>query len=113
MYETGNWLGHWDQNGLGRQEMQDLVLEFKGDRLTGRGRDCVGSFTMAGEIGQDAEVRIVKQYDEAHSVVYMGQHDGEGRISGVWALSGDQGTWSIRMKGGFRKSGAPILDLEP
>lgn len=119
MYQSGTWHGHWDQGGLGRQEMHDLHLKFDGNRLTGQGWDCVGRFTMDGEIMPDAEVHIVKCYvdDETdrrrHSVVYLGRHDGEGRIHGVWALEGDNGRWSIRMEGGFQKSDAPIEEMQP
>lgn len=113
MYESGTWLGHWDQDGLGRQRMHDLRITFQGSQLHGQGSDCIGDFTMKGEVMDDAEVRIVKTYDQAHSVVYRGRHDGEGTISGVWALSGDNGTWAIRMQSGFRKSNAPITEILP
>ena len=113
MYESGSWDGHWDQEGLGRQEMHDLRLEFSGDRLTGSGRDCVGEFTLTGEVNANAEVQVVKKYVGRHSVVYLGRHDGEGLIHGVWALNGDNGTWAIRRRGGFRKTDEPIVDFQP
>lgn len=113
MYESGFWAGHWDQDGLGRQEMHDLQLEFDGKHLSGCGRDCVGEFTLDGEVSAEAEVHIIKSYLDRHSVVYHGRHDGEGLIHGVWALSGDNGTWAIRRRGGFRKTDEPIAEFLP
>lgn len=113
MYESGNWIGHWDQKGLGRQEMHDLSVRFDGDLLEGRGWDCVGEFTLQGQVKHNAEVELIKTYQGRHSVVYRGRHDGEGMVHGVWALDGDNGTWAIRPKGGFRRSEAPIDELRP
>ena len=96
MYPSGHWVGHWDQNGLGRQAMHDLTLEFNDRHLTGSGRDCVGEFSMNGEIQADMRVQIVKKYVHRHSVVYVGEHDGEGLIFGTWALFGDHGTFAMR-----------------
>lgn len=119
MYSSGTWIGHWDQEGYGRQEMYDLVLNFEGNQLIGSGKDCIGSFTMTGEIMPDAEVHIVKSYVDdqtgrrRHSVVYLGRHDGEGRIHGVWALSSDNGKWAMRQATRFSKSDAPIIEIQP
>ena len=57
------------------------------------------------------KVQITKKYEGRHSVVYLGEHDGEGTISGAWALSGDNGTFALRPAGGFRAEAAPIQDL--
>lgn len=113
MYPSGEWVGHWDQNGLGRQDMHDLVIEFDGNTLSGTGWDWVGKFTLSGTIYPDANVEIVKKYVNRHSVVYRGQHDGEGTIFGVWALASDDGTFAIRPAGGFRKTDAPIQEFTP
>lgn len=97
---------------MGRQEMKDLVIEFDEFELTGRGRDCVGEFTLTGTVRPDnAEVSITKRYTGRHTVIYEGQHDGEGMIHGAWALAGDSGMWAIRPAGGFRKIDAPIAEL--
>ena len=113
VYLSGSWVGHWDQNGLGRNEMHDLVIDFHDDQIRGSGWDSVGSFTLQGEILTDAQVRIVKQYRNRHQVLYLGQHDGEGTIYGDWALLGDFGTFAMRPSGGFRSSTAPIIELRP
>ena len=93
--------------------MHELVIEFDDRQLNGSGRDCVGEFTLAGEIQEDMRVQIVKKYLKRHSVVYVGEHDGEGLIYGTWALFGDHGTFAMKPAGGFRKSDAPILEFEP
>lgn len=114
MYQSGTWVGHWDQVGMGRQEMNDLEIEFDRYQLNGKGWDCVGNFTLTGKVSPDsAEVLITKKYIGRHTVVYRGQHDGEGMIHGAWALFGDHGTWAIRPAGGFHKSDAPIEELQP
>lgn len=113
MYPSGSWVGHWDQNGLGRQKMFDLQIKFSGNILSGEGWDCVGEFSLDGEIHPDAKVQIVKKYKNRHSVVYLGQHDGEGMIYGAWALDGDNGTFALRPESGFRKSEEPIPEFRP
>lgn len=113
MHSSGDWIGHWDQGGLGRQDMHDLRIEFQDNRLSGTGWDCVGNFTLKGEIKPDGDVQIVKKYANRHSVVYLGRHDGEGMICGVWALELDEGTFAIRPAGGFQNSTRPILELRP
>lgn len=113
MYPSGDWVGHWDQNGLGRQEMRDLTISFDQSRLSGQGWDKIGQFTLTGEILADNKVQITKKYLNRHSVVYLGEHDGEGMIYGAWALAGDQGTFAMRPAGGFRSSDLPIQDLLP
>lgn len=111
MFPSGQWTGHWDQRGFGRQDMHDVTLTFRNDQLTGKGWDCVGQFTLSGTVLPDNKVRITKNYEGRHSVVYLGEHDGEGTISGAWALFGDNGTFALRPAGGFRGEGAPIQEL--
>lgn len=113
MYPSGEWVGHWDQNGMGRQEMYDLSIEFNGDELIGSGWDCVGKFSLRGKVRDDASVEIIKRYENRHSVMYEGHHDGEGLIYGAWALFGDNGSFALRPKGGFRRSNQPIAELVP
>ena len=112
MYPSGPWVGHWDQDGMGRQSMHDLVLEFDAHRISGQGRDCVGEFTLRGEIAPDATVSLIKQYVGRHAVVYSGQHDGEGMIFGVWVLHGDDGKFAMRPAGGFLTSDIPITETK-
>ncbi len=81
-----NWSGWWEQDGYGRQEMRNLLLEVSPEGETsGSGDDCVGSFTIEGTVS--AEVRLVKQYVRRHSLLYVGTNSGEG-IFGTWQAPG-------------------------
>lgn len=102
MFPSGQWIGHFDQCGIGRQEMHDLTIMFSGDKLQGRGVDCVGAFSLTGRVLLDNRLQMLKKYDDRHHVVYLGEHNGEGAISGVWTLSSDSGTFAIRPVSGFR-----------
>ena len=45
------WSGWWEQQGYGRQEMRNLLLEVSPEgEMSGTGDDCVGSFTIKGTI---------------------------------------------------------------
>ena len=80
------WSGWWEQRGFGRQEMHDLVLNVDpAGEVSGSGNDCIGSFTIAGNIS--AEVALVKQYVRRHSLLYFGSNSGEG-IFGTWQVPG-------------------------
>ncbi len=96
MYRGGNesgrsgpvarWSGWWEQRGLGRQEMRNLVLNVDpAGEASGSGDDCVGSFTIAGTVS--ANVRLVKRYVRRHSLLYVGTNSGEG-IFGTWQVPG-------------------------
>ncbi len=112
MFPSGQWTGHWDQNGMGRQDMHDLTLRFRNEQLEGEGWDCVGRFTLSGTVLPGNKVQITKKYERRHSVVYLGEHDGEGTISGAWALFGDNGTFALRPVARFHGEEAPIQDLQ-
>jgi len=66
--------------------MGPLVLRFLHGRIEGEGRDVIGSFTFAGEYGDDGTIRMVKQYRGRHQVLYQGTYDGEGTIFGQWSI---------------------------
>lgn len=83
-----NWSGWWEQRGLGRQTMHDLVLHVDPNRtVTGGGNDCVGPFTFRGQFRPDGKVLLVKQYIGRHQVLYRGRNSGEG-IFGTWRIPG-------------------------
>ena len=76
------WSGWWEQRGLGRQRMRNLVLEVDpAGAVSGSGVDFVGAFTITGTIA--AEVVLVKQYVRRLSLHYVGTNSGEG-IFGTW-----------------------------
>ncbi len=81
-----NWNGWWEQDGFGRQEMRNLLLEVSPEgEMSGSGDDCVGAFTIKGTVAP--EVRLVKRYVGQHTLVYVGTNSGEG-IFGTWSLPG-------------------------
>lgn len=88
--------GWWEQSGLGRQEMHDLLLGFSGGDVSGSGHDIIGPFTIAGQIDGDKAL-LVKQYIGMHRVEYPGQFDGEGTFQGLWHIHGFGGKWMIRV----------------
>lgn len=78
------WKGWWEQRGLGRQPMHNLVLNVAPDgTVSGGGDDCIGPFTFSGNLAPD--VRLVKQYLGQHAVLYLGTNSGEG-IFGTWRI---------------------------
>ncbi len=93
-YECAGW---WQQAGLGRQEMEQLKISMHGKRFSGFGTDIVSDFELQGRFRTDGYVEILKQYRDRHVVVYVGQYDGEGILSGEWDISGYRGKWSIRL----------------
>jgi hypothetical protein len=92
-----HWIGYWEQDGYGRQPMENLVLQFSDGRPDGR-------------------VLLNKQYIGQHCVVYDGHYDGEGTIFGEWSI-GEwyRGNFLLRMiRGGEdRASEDAIQQLEP
>jgi hypothetical protein len=90
-------IGWWEQKGLGRQPMEDLVIEFSTGLIRGSGRDVVGDFEMYGTMENDGRVKIVKQYVGRHQVVYSGSYDGEGTMFGTWLIEMLTGSWSIKL----------------
>ncbi len=87
MYPSGQWAGFWEQAGWGRQPMSAFELHFADGRVTGRGNDVVGVFTIRGEYeSATGKVGWVKQYVDKHRVLYAGVPDGEGSILGTWTV---------------------------
>ncbi len=90
-------VGWWEQNGMGRQAMAGLTVEFCEGVIRGSGLDVVGQFTMSGAMELGGSVRIIKQYIGRHHVVYIGNYDGEGTLSGTWLIDRLAGSWSIKL----------------
>ena len=90
-------IGWWQQTGYGRQPMHDLRIEFDNSRVVGSGTDMIAPFTLSGKLRPDGAVEIVKQYLGRHTVLYVGQYDGEGTFHGTWDIEGYQGSWSIKV----------------
>ncbi len=82
------WTGWWEQRGLGRRTMHNLVLDIAADGMvSGGGEDCIGPFTFEGRFRPDGMISLVKQYLGRHWVRYEGCNSGEG-IFGTWDISG-------------------------
>jgi hypothetical protein len=100
--------GWWEQVFHGRQRMESLHLTVDGGAVDGLGTDIIGPFTLHGLLTADGRVSIEKDYLGRHSVRYEGQHDGEGRMWGLWALPGQHGRWMIALQ---REGGDALDDL--
>ena len=87
MYPSGQWEGFWVQEYWGRQAMTPFFLRFADGKVSGEGKDVVGRFTFTGISDEGTGLlRLVKQYIGRHSVLYVGQPDGEGSILGTWHI---------------------------
>jgi hypothetical protein len=102
MFPSGVWEGFWEQDGYGRQPMEQFELHFRPDgTVRGHGRDMVGRFTFAGQFDPGSgRVEMVKQYHGAHQVHYDGRPDGEGCILGTWTIDlpgfHDRGAFALK-----------------
>jgi hypothetical protein len=87
-FPSGKWVGFFlDKRLPGKHEME-LTLTFAAGRLTGDGRDRVGTFTFRGTYDlTDGKCEWVKQYVKAHALTYRGFNEGKG-IWGTWEQPG-------------------------
>lgn len=105
--------GWWEQDGFGRQPMEQLRLSFAARRIAGTGCDMIGLFTLTGSVDEHGAATIVKQYIGQHSVAYFGLYDGEGTISGEWRIGPSGGRWSITIRRARVDGTAEIREIEP
>lgn len=105
--------GWWEQDGYGRQPMEELRIAFDGRNLRGSGVDFVGPFTLEGTVSEAGIVAILKQYLGRHQVVYIGRSDGEGTFTGIWRIGALGGRWTIKIGRLESPSSAAIHDLTP
>lgn len=86
-FPSGAWRGFFNQSHVrpGRYEM-DLQITFSEGRISGEGRDFVGSFRIAGkyDVGTGG-CSWQKVYIHGHSVSYRGFNEGKG-IWGAWQI---------------------------
>jgi hypothetical protein len=112
------WSGWWEQQGLGRQKMYNLVLDIDSEgRIVGGGDDCIGRFTFRGQFRPDGTVSLVKQYVGLHQVAYEGCNSGEG-IFGTWCISVawpfcDTGKFALRPVADHLAETAEIEEVVP
>jgi hypothetical protein len=89
-FPSGKWVGFFLDKRLPGRHQMEVALTFAGGRLTGAGRDRVGTFTFHGTYdAADGRCEWVKQYVKAHLVTYCGFNEGKG----IW------GTWELRDSG--------------
>ncbi len=88
--------GWWEQEGFGRQPMEQLELTFDDGNVSGTGVDVIGSFAFTGRLDGE-NVVLEKQYFGQHRVDYLGGFDGEGTMRGTWRIGPLQGPWMIRI----------------
>lgn len=75
-----------------------MTLEFADGLIRGDGRDGLGPFAIEGEYrAEEALVRLgfIKTYDNAHSVLYLGQLAGSATIQGEWQLGPSRGKFAL------------------
>ena len=90
LFERGSVTGKYFQFDRAFDMHFDKFSLVKG-KLTAKGSDEVGSFTMLGDYDADGNVSFLKQYIDAHSVDYYGSltHDASDKfeIKGNWLIS--------------------------
>lgn len=102
MFASGVWEGFWEQEGYGKQRMEQFELHFRPEgTIHGHGVDMVGRFTFAGEFDPiSGRVEMIKQFVGAHQVQYIGRPDGEGCILGTWTMDlphcHDRGSFALK-----------------
>ncbi|MSR52050.1 MAG: hypothetical protein EXS09_02025 [Gemmataceae bacterium] len=98
-FPSGKWVGFFvDKRMPGKQEME-LTLLFANGKMTGDGRDRVGTFTFNGKYDlNDGKCEWVKKYVNAHAVDYRGFNEGKG----IW------GTWEMHWEGAVFTGGFHI-----
>jgi hypothetical protein len=89
-FPSGKWVGFFlDRRLPGRHDME-IIITFANGKMTGAGRDRVGSFTFDGSYNlADGKCEWVKQYVNAHAIDYSGFNEGKG----IW------GTWKLQWQG--------------
>ena len=99
-FPSGPWLGFWIQTGLGKQPMS-LSLAFVDGRITGAGRDLIGPFDFTGTYDlKSGRVQMLKQYQQAHRVMYDGANQGDGLwLWGVWSILSQRGGFHLWPEG--------------
>lgn len=110
---TSRCVGWWEQDFYGRQPMEDLQLCIAGNRIWGKGTDVIADFTFEGKLREDGMVELIKQYLDQHSVVYVGQYDGEGTLAGTWDINGYRGKWHIKFLGPSHGKKPEITEILP
>ena len=93
-FPTGEWTGFYVQPDSQRRFVMELLLTFERQRISGRGDDSVGVFTISGLYDtKTAGCSWKKQYIGQHIVEYTGQARARG-IVGQWHMPGQVEAWT-------------------
>ena len=85
-FPSGKWVGFFVDKRLPGKHQMEILLTFSAGKMTGDGRDRVGTFTFSGTYDvADGKCEWVKQYVNAHAINYHGFNEGKG-IWGTWKL---------------------------
>lgn len=109
MVECDGW---WQQRGFGRQLMTELELHIRDQQVVGKGVDIIAPFGLAGSI-RDGIVELRKSYELKHSVIYVGQYDGEGTFWGTWTIGKDRGKWTIHIRKNQKSNLSSTCEIGP
>jgi hypothetical protein len=93
-FPSGPWTGFFLQPDLPGRHAMELTLQFRDGRVSGEGRDRVGSFLIRGRFQvEDGRCWWTKSYVGRHDVTYNGYNEGKG-IWGIWEIE-------VPWRGGF------------
>lgn len=93
-FPTGEWTGFYVQPDGRRRYRMDFVLEFVESKISGKGDDPVGEFTISGAYdATTGECSWTKQYVGQHGVEYAGAALHRG-IVGQWRVPGMPEVWT-------------------
>lgn len=81
--QSGVWSGYWVQDG--NRGVMSLDIRIENNLISGQGSDEVGPFVLNGEYDSQGNVKIVKNYTGAHTVIYGGLYQND-TIKGEWRI---------------------------
>jgi len=90
------WEGKMNINKKWQEIEVDHMKIDQDGMMTGVGNDDEGKYEVTGTIKSDATVKIEKRYIGAHTYVFEGKIDKDGKIKGQWTVSNDD-----KQKGDF------------
>jgi hypothetical protein len=112
-FPTGEWTGFFLQKSLfeGRQKM-DLALTFLLGKVSGEGKDVIGTFSMRGRYDLANGKVIIHKYYAQHHVLYEGWAELDKGVWGVWTLPGAGREGFHLWPRGMRDPSQPVLHAQ-
>jgi hypothetical protein len=80
------WRGFYQQTGQ-NHPMVFKKLKIKNNLIEGKGKDDVGKFKVHG-MANGGQIKFNKDYKKKHSVIYEGQWNPAGQMTGHWNIPG-------------------------